>query len=61
MKKKIRKFETPAIHKNENDSWHDTCKRTAEKFNRVQITTSNPKIDIEKYKKNYNKIKWTTH
>lgn len=59
MKKKINKWETPpSVLHNENEGWHDTCQRTVEKFNRVQIVTSRPKINIDKFRTNYDLIDW---
>jgi hypothetical protein len=58
MKKQIPKIEAPAIIKNENDAWHYTCDATVEKFNRVPIVTSNPKLNIDVYRRNYSLIDW---
>lgn len=58
MKKQIKKYEAPAIIKNEADAWRDTCKATATKFNTVQIVTSNPKINIDTFRRNYDMIDW---
>ena len=58
MKKAIKKWESPAIIKNEADAWRDTCKATADKFNSVQIVTSNPKINVDVFRRNYSLIDW---
>ena len=58
MKKKIKKFESPAVTHNEADLWQDLTKRTAEKFARVTITTSNPHINVDKFRHNFDLIDW---
>jgi hypothetical protein len=58
MKKKTPKIEAPAIITNESDAWQRATKATAEKFNSVQIVRSNPHINIDMFRRNYDDINW---
>jgi hypothetical protein len=48
----------PSFIHNDNDLLHDISTRTREKFVTVQIVTSNPHIDLDKFSINYDAINW---
>lgn len=48
----------PAFVHNSNDLFHSTCDATRAKFVTVNIVTSCPLIDYDKYSENYEEIDW---
>ena len=50
----------PAIIKDENSRFHETCDETVRKFAGVQIVSSPYRV-TEEYRKGYDEINWGHH